>query len=431
MTGRREHAGSASAPAPSPVATTERAAAAPERRPPEQGRRAFVPDLARALMLLFIALANVSWYLYGAPTSSVTAHRTDAEGVDALWQTAVMVAVDGRGYPLFAFLFGYGIWQAYARRRAFGHEAGAVQAALQARHLWMVLFGAVHAALLWHGDILGAYGLIGLLTVWLFIERSDRALAVWAVVLGALLGVLAAVSLLWGAVSTERPDGTGEALVPEFAAITPYTESILPRLQTWLLLTVGQGVLGLVVPVAVLTGVLCARHRVLEKPERHRPLLGAVAFGGIGAGWLGALPSVLVHHGMWDAPEWSTAAFNGFTGLLAGFGYVCLVALLVSRRAAAKPPGGLLAGLSAMGSRSLSCYLFQSAAFAPILCAWGLGLGGVLTQWQAGLFAVAVWAASLVLAALLERSGRPGPAESLLRTVSGRGRPRTRAQRCD
>jgi uncharacterized membrane protein YeiB len=372
-------------------------------------------------MLLFIALANVSWYLYGVPTASVTAHRTDAEGLDALWQTAAMVTVDGRSYPLFAFLFGYGIWQAYSRRRALGHEAGAVRGTLQARHLWMILFGAAHAALLWHGDVLGAYGLIGLLTVWLFIERSDRTLALWAVALGALLGALAAVSLLWGAVSAERPGGTGEALMPEFAAITPYTESILPRLQTWLLLTVGQGVIGLVVPVAVLSAVLCARHRVLEAPERHRPLLRAVAFGGIGVGWLGALPSVLAHHGVWGVPEWSTAVFHGFAGLFAGFGYVSLIALLVSRRRAAQPFGRMLVGLSAMGRRSLSCYLFQSAAFAPLLCAWGLGLGGVLTQWQAALVAVTVWAVSLLLAALLERSGRPGPAESLLRAVS-RGR---------
>ncbi|GAA1469546.1 hypothetical protein NE857_30345 [Nocardiopsis exhalans] len=46
-----------------------------------------MPDLARGFVLLFIALSNVSWYLYGAPTSSVAAHRTDAEGLDALWQT--------------------------------------------------------------------------------------------------------------------------------------------------------------------------------------------------------------------------------------------------------------------------------------------------------------------------------------------------------
>lgn len=428
MTGHRGYTGPASEPVPSLTTSTERTAAAPER-PPQQVRRALVPDLARGFMLLSIALANVTWYLYGAPTASVTAHRTDAEGLDALWQTAAMVAVDGRSYPLFAFLFGYGIWQAYSRRCALGHEAGAVRRTLQTRHLWMILFGGVHAALLWHGDVLGAYGLIGLLTVWLFVERSDRTLAVWAAVLGALLGVLAVTSLLWGAVSAERSGDAGEALVPEFAAITPYAESILPRLQTWLLLTVGQGVLGLVVPVAVLAAVLCARHRVLEVPERHRPLLRAVAVGGIGAGWLGALPSVLVHHGVWDAPEWSTAAFNGFTGLFAGFGYVSLIALLVSRRKTAEPVGRMLAGLSAMGRRSLSCYLFQSAVFAPLLCAWGLGLGGVLTQWQAALLAVAVWAVSLALAVLLERSGRPGPAESLLRAVSGRGGTSTRSPR--
>ncbi|QRN80889.1 MAG: DUF418 domain-containing protein [Nocardiopsis sp. BM-2018] len=71
----------------------------------------------------------------------------------------------------------------------------------------------------------------------------------------------------------------------------------------------------------------------------------------------------------------------------------------------------------------------EPEVFAPLLCAWGLGLGGVLTQWQAALLAVAVWAVSLALAVLLERSGRPGPAESLLRAVSGRGGTSTRSPR--
>jgi hypothetical protein len=46
--------------------------------------RAVAPDLARGLMLLLIALANVPWYLYGAPTSPVSAHRTGATGPDTV-----------------------------------------------------------------------------------------------------------------------------------------------------------------------------------------------------------------------------------------------------------------------------------------------------------------------------------------------------------
>lgn len=79
------------------------------------------------------------------------------------------MAIDGRSSPLFAFRL------------------------LQRRHRWMLAFGAAHALLLWFGDIVGAYGLAGLLVTRLLLERSDRTLRTigWGMV-----GVLA----LFGAV---------------------------------------------------------------------------------------------------------------------------------------------------------------------------------------------------------------------------------------
>jgi uncharacterized membrane protein YeiB len=74
--------------------------------PSRPRERSLAPDLARGLMLLLIALANVPWFLYGAATSAVSAHRTGATGPDAVWQTIAITAIDGRSYPLFAFLFG-------------------------------------------------------------------------------------------------------------------------------------------------------------------------------------------------------------------------------------------------------------------------------------------------------------------------------------
>ncbi|GHC74683.1 hypothetical protein GCM10007079_09120 [Nocardiopsis terrae] len=389
---------------------------------PRPGERALAPDLARGIMLLFIALANVSWYLYGAPTSAASAHRADATGPDALWQSVSIVAVDGRSYPLFAFLFGYGIWQAYTRRRTAGQDEADARRSLQSRHLWLLAFGAVHAALLWQGDVLGAYGLIGLIVTGLFLRRSNRTLAVWALVLGGLLGLLSVLTLVAGAAAPATGAAVSEGAVPQFAAVTPYADSILVRLRMWPLLTVGQGVLGLVVPVAVLTAILCARHRILESPERHRPLLSAVAVAGVTAGWLGAVPSVLVQQGSWDVPVWTPLMFNGLTGLFAAFGYVALIALLAARLSAARAHRGPVRALSALGRRSLSGYLLQSVLFAPLLCAWGLGLGGVLAQWQAVLVAVAVWLFTLVLAAVLDHAGRPGPAERLLRALVHRDR---------
>ncbi|CAL9470482.1 hypothetical protein SUDANB121_02840 [Nocardiopsis dassonvillei] len=387
---------------------------------PPSGRRALAPDLARGVMLLSIALANVPWFLYGAQTSGVSAHRAGATGLDALWQTIAIIAVDGRSYPLFAFLFGYGIWQLYTRQRGRAPDEAPALRLLRSRHLWMLAFGAVHAALLWFGDILGAYGLVGLIVTWLFLRRTDRTLVAWAVGLACLLGLAAVATAVAGALV--QGSGPASEALPQLAAVTPYADSVLPRLRMWAVVTVGQGVLGLVVPIAVLTAILCARHRVLEDPGAHRTLLVRTAVLGIAAGWLGAVPSVLVHHGVWDLPEWAPLLPGGFTGLFAALGYAALIALVAARIADSGGPGRIATALTAVGKRSLSCYLFQSVVFAPLLCAWGLGLGGVVTQWQAALLAVATWLASAVLAVALERAGRRGPAEWLLRVLAYRDR---------
>ncbi|WP_306368328.1 DUF418 domain-containing protein [Nocardiopsis sp. CC223A] len=389
---------------------------------PRSGGRALAPDLARGVMLLSIALANVPWFLYGAATSGVSAHRTGATGLDALWQTVAIVAIDGRSYPLFAFLFGYGIWQLYTRQRERAPDEASALRLLRSRHLWMIAFGAVHAALLWYGDVLGAYGLVGLLVAWLFLRRASRTLVAWAVGLACLLGLAAAAVTAAGALVPGQGSGLPSGAVPQLAEITPYAASVLPRLQTWAVVTVGQGVLGLVVPIAVLVAIVCARHRVLEDPGAHRPLLVRTAVLGIAAGWAGAVPSALVHHGLWDLPEWAPLLLNGFTGLFAALGYAALIALAAARIAAFRGPGPLAFALTAVGKRSLSCYLFQSVVFAPVLCAWGLGLGGVLTQWQAALLAVVTWSVSVGLATALERAGRRGPAEWLLRVLAYRDR---------
>lgn len=383
--------------------------------------RAIAPDLARGLMLALIAVANVSWWLYGGEVSSVSAHRAGATGADAVFQAIAIVAVDARSYPLFAFLFGYGIWQLYSRQQSLGRDERAARRLLQVRHLLLLVFGAVHAALLWQGDVLGAYGLAGLVVVWLFLRRRDKTLLVWVAVLVGLLTVAAVLSLLGGLVIPPEMVADTEVPMPQLAGTESYPASIGERLTFWLALVPLQGLIGLAVPIAILLGIVAARHRVLEAPEQHRRLLVRTAAIGIPIGWLGAVPAVLVQLGVWDVPDWTASILHIVTGLGAALGYAALFGLLGARVVAAGEPGPLARAITAVGKRSLTCYLLQSVVFGALLAAWGLGLGGVVTQWQAALVAIGTWALTVAVAAALERTGTRGPAEWLLRRLAYRG----------
>lgn len=65
----------------------------------------------------------------------------------------------------------------------------------------------------------------------------------------------------------------------------------------------------------------------------------------------------------------------------------------------------------------MSCDLAHSLMFASLLAAWGLGLGEHLTSATMVLFAVGVWLVTVAGAYALERAGRQGPVETVLRRL--------------
>lgn len=402
----------ASAPADAPVGPP---------RPP----RSLAPDLARGMMLLLIALANVSWHLWGRETRTGSAHPIDGSAVDKALQAVMVVAVDGRSYPLFAFLFGYGMVQFFRSRVDLGIPEQAVRRMLRRRHAAMILLGFVHAALLFLGDVLAAYGLAGLLLVWIFFRRRDVTLRVWSIVLWALLACQAVLAIVLGALTIRFPEESAGAMVADptqdleaIAGAPSYPASILPRLEMWGFVTVFQ-VVGLAIPLCILLGWLAARRRLLEEPRRHRRVLRRIALIGIPVGWAGGLPSALSLLGVLEIParaDWMFMGLSSTTGIAAGLGYAAVFALVAGRLHESRPP--LVRAIAAVGERSLTFYLWQSLVFAIVLSNWGLGAGGWAGTTAALLLAALTWAASIPMAWALARRGARGPAERLLRRLT-------------
>src|SRR5699024_3834732 len=79
---------------------------------------------------------------------------------------------------------------------------------------------------------------------------------------------------------------------------------------------------------------LAARHRVLDEPWNHVPMLRRLAIGGIALGWLTGLPDALMIAGLLPLPEavyWMFAGMNYLGGLICGLGYAAAFALLAMR----------------------------------------------------------------------------------------------------
>lgn len=434
--------------------------------PNQQSARTLAPDLARGLMLLFIALANVSWYLWGRPAGLTSAHIEPQNASDGIAQVVMNMTVDARIYPMFAFLFGYGMVQFARSRTLRGVPRKEVRRQLRRRHWGMLLIGFLHALLLFVGDIVGAYGLLGLLLVWMLFERRTKTIGIVASVLSGLLvigsllqivgGIFVALSVAGesgagepgagagapggaapggGSASAGAPDGSmaggfDEQAAREGTVGSNYLYSMIARLVGWTFATFGM-VFGLTIIIAILLGWIAARHQVLENPGAHRKLLVRVAAIGIPVAWAVGLLTGLTRVDVIAVPYEASWIFTGITsvaGVCGGIGYIALIALwahALTQRGEAATQATPVRALSAVGRRSLTFYLWQSVIFAPLLAAWGFGLGGHIGTAAALGIAVLVWAAGLPLALLLDAKGKRGPAEIVLRGITRGGKPIT------
>lgn len=147
--------------APRPVATTER-----------------IPtiDLIRGMALLGILMMNIP--VFGFLDSGTPAVVKDPKSWDYFAFTVVGTAFEGTMRGLFSMLFGAGMVLFATNKRDLADGPSVVEYYYR-RLLWLVAFGVFDAfILLWRGDILFMYGLLGML---LFPFR--RLKPVWLVVL--------------------------------------------------------------------------------------------------------------------------------------------------------------------------------------------------------------------------------------------------------
>ncbi|MFI1255845.1 DUF418 domain-containing protein [Streptomyces netropsis] len=409
-------------------------APAPHRAGVRPAERALAPDLARGIMLLFIVLSNTAFHLWRSEYGPSGWQPVTGGWLDHAVQFTMITVLDLRVYPLFAFLFGYGMMQLFLRQTAAGTSERGAASILRRRSLLLIVIGLAHSTLLMAGDIVGYYGLLSLALGWLFLRRSERALKWWIAIGAAQLVLVSAQpvisAVLQGELGTLGDAGADPGAEAYGADEGGWFAAAGTRLATGLFITFAAAPLSLVGGgyVIFLLGFWAARRRILEEPGHHLPLLRRTAVIGIAVGWLGALPAALAHVGALDVPDdaqseaGALTVLREVTGYGAGLGYVAVVALFAhwwsGRPARGSTKAAVaISAVSAVGKRSLSSYLAHSLLFAPLLAAWGLGIGAHLTSATMALFAVGVWLVTVAGAYALERRGRRGPVEAVLRRL--------------
>jgi uncharacterized protein len=153
--------------------TTEIAQTNPLPRPSVLSGRLDIVDIVRGIALLGILLLNIPYFSMEPYQSE--AWNQDTSSVN-FWVHAVnMIFFEGKMRALFSMVFGAGILLFTMNKEQSGKSATGL---FYKRMGWLVLFGLAHAhLLLWMGDILYFYGLIGMLA-FLFRKMKPAYLAI-------------------------------------------------------------------------------------------------------------------------------------------------------------------------------------------------------------------------------------------------------------
>src|ERR687883_1153609 len=134
-------------------------------------------DVLRGLAVCGILVGNMQWFSgYGMMPPALASQSPLG---DQVTHFLVHFFVEGKFYSIFSFLFGFG----FALQIARAEERGDTKASLFKRRLfWLLVIGLAHAYLLWAGDILSIYALMGFLLL-LFRRKPDGSLLKWAIIL--------------------------------------------------------------------------------------------------------------------------------------------------------------------------------------------------------------------------------------------------------
>lgn len=377
--------------------------------PTRTSERIALLDVLRGLALVGVLFANVPPHYSGPQLNGPVAFA----GADATVAHVVGALFMGKFYVLFSLLFGIGL--VLQAERAV-HRGEPVTLRYGRRLAGLIVLGVLHGVLLFDGDILLAYGLLGFALL-LFVDVSPRTAAAWAVGL-----------VVFGAMLTSGITAL-EALLPEQTPAVDASDAVAPgwlealrlralgmALQVPLLLVLGPQVLGMFV-----LGVGVARGGWLRRPDLLRLWRGPVLLAGLAlglpGGWFAA--GTLIEG---RAPLTIAAGLlaTGLGGPLVALGITGWVAAWLERF----PASRVAAFFGNVGRMSLTCYLGQSLLLEPLLAPAYFGLSQRLSLLAVMPIAALVYVVLAIFAALWLRRYRFGPAEWALRSWTyGRRQP--------
>jgi uncharacterized protein len=390
-------------------------------------------DIVRGVAVMGILAMNiVAFAMPPAAYINPLAYGTES-ALDLASYAFSFVLIDGKMRGLFSFLFGASMLLVIQKAEAKGDNGTSIHLR---RQLVLLLFGALHFYLIWYGDILFAYAVIGLIA-FAFRKLPPRKLIVWgSIFILVELAMMSAMALaVIGLSEAIAQPGASPDLIASWDAMTAYASIPSPdQLQQQLALIRGPW-----------TGILA--HQTGDHVTD--PLFFTIMFGPETLGYMlfgmAALKSGFLTGG-WDDARYTRVATIGFAiaiPLYLVFAWqlfsvsfsvpalftwsmaatvpvrpVMIIAIAATVILLTRGHGPLTQRIEATGRAAFTNYLGTSILMTALFYGWGLGLFGELTRSQLWLVVLAMWLVMLAWSKPWLERYRYGPLEWLWRTLA-------------
>jgi uncharacterized protein len=394
-------------------------------RPMPPAERYAIIDIVRGFALFGVMLSNMVLTTQFLALPGAAREAMPTARLDTLVIFLIDTLITDKFYTLFSMLFGLGF--AVQLHRATARNVDVLPTYMR-RLVILFVFGVLHGSLLWFGDVLHIYALLGFILV-LLSKRSDRFVVACIVGIAALAGMVPVLDWVARTRAWAYPLIWGEPVTPSamFEVLSGGSYVDILRLNWEVhLQDYGQpgfsdwiGLWYLDILWRFLLGFLIGRHMLTRGTQEYRSLFTRLLRWALPIGLLGnAVMSARLDYRAWSVESgFVNALLSGLDEvwvLALAVSYVCILALVYQRPRLRRPVGWL----APVGRMALTNYVTQSAFM--MLLFYGIGLGWIGTAGAAACLgaSLAIFAIQTLWSFWWLAHFRFGPLEWLWRSLT-------------
>lgn len=369
-------------------------------------QRIFSIDALRGFSLLGILLMNILTFAY--PYQIINPFEF-FQHQDGAWFKISSLFIIASFYPIFAFLFGYGLSIMYQNSLDKGLNYYPM---ITRRLLFLLLLGIIHGVFIFYGDILSTYALLGLIAIIFVRLKPQYTLVALSIGIGIfVLLYLLPMILLKDVTQIESFVGLQELeRVNNILSSADYVSIIGFNLK-YFGMNIANAIL--VGPFSILPIMLFGiyEHQInwFNKIKQHKNLYMVIGVVVLILGLAIKMIQIVL-----EGSVTSQLMSQMIGGPIVALSYIMFFVILCEDQTVRK----ILTPLQSIGKLSLTTYISQSIICIIIFYGVGLNYYGKLPVLTIYIIGIVIYCVQLILSYLYLLKFKQGPLEKLWRKVT-------------